>query len=68
VNQARIDKQLEHSLMIVTRLVPIIGYDKAAEIAKTAHTTGKTIHEVVIESGVEIEGDLDEILDPRKMV
>jgi len=68
VNQARIDKQLERSLMIVTRLAPIIGYDKAAEIAKTAHATGKTIREVVIESGVEIEGDLDEILDPRKMV
>ena len=68
VNQSRIDKQLEQSLMIVTRLAPVIGYDKAAEIAKTAHATGKTIREVVIESGVKIDGDLDEILDPSKMV
>ena len=54
--------------MIVTRLAPVIGYDKAAEIAKTAHSSGKTIREVVIESGVEIDGDLDEILYPTKMV
>ena len=68
VNQARIDQQLEQSLMIVTRLAPFIGYDKAAEIAKNAHSTGKTIREVVTESGIEIDGDLDEILDPTKMV
>ena len=68
VNQPRIDKQLEQSLMIVTRLAPVIGYDQAADIAKTAHATGKTIREVVIESGIKIDGDLDEILDPSKMV
>ena len=68
VNQTRIDQQLEQSLMVVTRLAPVIGYDKAAEIAKKAHSTGKTIREVVVESGLEVEGDLDEILDPTKMV
>jgi fumarate hydratase class II len=68
VNQSRIDKQLEQSLMIVTRLAPVIGYDQAADIAKTAHATGKTIREVVIESGIKIDGDIDEILDPSKMV
>lgn len=68
VNQDRINRQLEQSLMIVTRLTPFIGYDQAAEIAKTAHVTGKTIREVVIESGIEIDGNLDEILDPTKMV
>jgi len=68
VNQTRIDQQLEHSLMIVTRLAPVIGYEKAAEIAKTAYSTGKTIREVVNESGIKIDGDLDEILDPKKMV
>ncbi len=68
VNQSRINEQLEQSLMIVTRLAPVIGYDKAAEIAKTAHATGKTIREVVIDSGIKIDGDLDEILDTSKMV
>jgi fumarate hydratase class II len=68
VNEAQIKKQLDQSLMIVTRLAPLIGYDKAAEIAKEAHATGKTIRDVVIDSEIEIEGDLDDILDPNKMV
>jgi fumarate hydratase class II len=68
VDEEEIRKQLDRSLMIVTRLSPIIGYDKASEIAKIAHETGKTIREVVMESGLEIQGNLDEILDPRKMV
>jgi fumarate hydratase class II len=67
-DEEHIKKQLERSLMIVTRLSPIIGYDKASEIAKKAHETGKTIREVIVESEIEIEGDLDEILDPSKMV
>ena len=67
VNQEKINRQLEQSLMVVTRLTPFIGYDRAAEIAKTAYATGKTIREVVIESGLEIEGNLDDILVPTKM-
>lgn len=68
VNKDRITRQLQESLMVVTRLAPVIGYDKAAEIAKIAHLTGKTIHEAIIELGIEINGDLDELLDPTKMV
>ncbi|MHA2119157.1 MAG: class II fumarate hydratase, partial [Candidatus Thorarchaeota archaeon] len=67
-NKEQIQKQLDRSLMIVTRLSPVIGYDKASEIAKKAHETGKTIREIVTETGIEIEGDLDDILDPSKMV
>ncbi|MFW9768550.1 MAG: class II fumarate hydratase [Candidatus Thorarchaeota archaeon] len=67
-NEEQIRKQLDRSLMVVTRLSPIIGYDKASEIAKNAYETGKTIRDVVIESGIEFDGDLDEILDPSKMV
>jgi len=67
-DEEHIRKQLDRSLMIVTRLSPIVGYDKASEIARKAHETGKTIREVVLESGIEIEGDLDEILDHSKMV
>jgi fumarate hydratase class II len=67
-DEEQIRRHLDRSLMIVTRLSPIIGYDKASEIAKIAHETGKTIREVVLASGIEIEGDLDEILDPSKMV
>ncbi len=68
VNQEGIERQLARSLMIVTRLSPVIGYDQAAEVAKRAYSTGKTVKETVLEMKIEIEGDLDELLDPRKMV
>jgi len=67
VNQNHIHQQLEQSLMLVTRLSPIIGYDKAAEIAKKAHGEGKTIREVIKEIGLEID-NLDDLLDPANMV
>ena len=66
-NVPAIESQLERSLMLVTRLSPVIGYDKAGEIAKKAHESGKTIREIIIELGLEIE-NLDELLDPHKMV
>ena len=67
VNKNRIQQQLNQSLMIATRLTPVIGYDRAAEIAKKAHKEGKTIKEVLHEERIEIE-NLDELLDPSKMV
>jgi fumarate hydratase class II len=67
-NRDRIEQQLKRSLMIVTRLSPVIGYDKAGEVAKKAYETGKSIRETVDEMGIEIDGDLDALLDPRKMV
>ena len=67
-NIASIDSQLDRMLMIITNLNPIIGYDKAAEIAQKAYKENKTIKEVIKELGIKIEGDLDELLDPRKMV
>lgn len=67
-NRDRIDLQLEKNLMVVTNLVPLIGYDKASEVAKRASRTGKTIKETVIDMQLKIKGNLDELLDPRKMV
>ncbi|MCK5303254.1 MAG: class II fumarate hydratase, partial [Candidatus Thorarchaeota archaeon] len=67
-NTQHIKIQLERSLMIVTRLTPIIGYDKASEVAKAAHSSGKTVRETLLDMKLEIDGDLDEILDPQKMV
>jgi fumarate hydratase class II len=66
-NVEQIDSQLERNLMVVTGLVPLIGYDRAAEIAQIASRTGKTIRQVLIENRIKIRGDLDEILDPRRM-
>jgi fumarate hydratase class II len=68
INEGAIKKHLERSLMIVTRLTPIIGYDKAGEVARRAYETEQTVRETIEEMGVKIEGDLDDILDPKKMV
>ncbi|MFW9995234.1 MAG: class II fumarate hydratase [Candidatus Odinarchaeota archaeon] len=67
-NIKQIENQLARSLMLVTNLTKIIGYDKAGEVAQTAYKTGRTIKEVILEQGIEIEGNLDDLLDPRKMV
>jgi fumarate hydratase class II len=66
-NVKQINAQLERNLMIVTNLTPIIGYDKAAEIAQKASRTGKTIKEVVQDMKLKIRGNLDELLDPKRM-
>ena len=68
VNKEKIEKDLEQMLMIVTRLTPIIGYDKAGEIAKKAYEDNKSIREVIQELAMNILGDLDELLAPNKMV
>jgi fumarate hydratase, class II len=67
-NLENISHQLERNLMIATRLVPILGYDKASEIARLAAESGKTIKQVVLELKLKIKGNLDELLDPKKMV
>ncbi len=63
-----IKKNLENSLMIVTKLTPYIGYEKAGEIAKKAYETGKTIKEIIVEMNIQLNGNLEDILDPNKMV
>jgi fumarate hydratase class II len=58
---------VERGLAIVTRLVPKIGYDLSAEIAKEAAKTGKTVREVAAARTDLSEAELAEILDPFKM-
>jgi fumarate hydratase class II len=67
INEKTIHEELERSLMVVTNLSPIIGYEKAGEIAQRAFVTGKTIKEVVKEMKIEID-DIDVLLDPKRMV
>jgi len=66
-NVTRIESQLESDLMVVSGLVPLIGYDLATEIAQTAAKTGKTVKQVVLERKLRLKGDLDKILDPKRM-
>jgi fumarate hydratase class II len=62
---ARIEAGNERCLALVTGLVPAIGYDRAAELAKEAHRTGRTIREVALAQQVLPEAELERQLDPR---
>jgi fumarate hydratase class II len=58
---------VERGLMLGTALVPAVGYDKSAEIAKTAAKTGRTIREVAREETQLSEEELDQLLNPVGM-
>jgi fumarate hydratase class II len=60
-------RHAESSVAIVTALVPELGYDKAAAIAKRALAEGKTVRQVVLEDELMPEERLAEILDPARM-
>jgi fumarate hydratase class II len=65
-DRERIEALKERSLALATSLAPVIGYDLAAEIAKEAHRTGRTVGEVARERKVAGEEELESLLDPRK--
>jgi fumarate hydratase class II len=60
-------EMVERGLAIVTTLVPVIGYDAAAAIAKEAQRSGRTVREVASETTDLSAADLDRILDPASM-
>ncbi|HYG64766.1 MAG TPA: class II fumarate hydratase, partial [Thermoanaerobaculia bacterium] len=63
-NRERCEELVERSLAMVTSLVPRIGYDAAAEIAKESVRTGRTVRELCRERQVLPEAELNEALDP----
>jgi fumarate hydratase, class II len=67
-NYARIQQQLNNSLMLVTSLNTHIGYYKAAEIAKKAHAENLTLKESALELGYLTSEEFDKIVVPEKMV
>jgi fumarate hydratase class II len=56
---------VEQSLAMCTVLAPVVGYEKAAAIAKEAYRSGRTVREVARETSGIPEGGLNELLDPR---
>jgi fumarate hydratase class II len=68
LNRTHIDEMLGRSLMLMTALSPVIGYDKASAIAHKANDEGLTLKEAALKSGYIDEKRFDEIVDPRKMV
>lgn len=59
---------VEKSLAMCTSLVPVVGYDKAAEIAYKAYESDMTIREVVLDEGILSEEDVDRYLNPKSML
>ena len=57
---------VEQSLAMGTALAPVLGYEKAAAIAKEAYRSGRTVREVARESSGIAEERLNELLDPRR--
>jgi fumarate hydratase, class II len=66
-NEPRIRELMQNSLMLVTALAPHIGYDKAAEIAKTAHKNGTTLRQEALKLGYVTAAEFDRWVQPKRM-
>jgi fumarate hydratase class II len=67
-NVKKINEYVERSLMLVTALSPVIGYDKASKIAHYAMDNDLTLKEAALKLGFISEAEFDRIVDPKKMV
>jgi fumarate hydratase class II len=66
-NLPQIERFVNNSLMLVTALSPKIGYDKAAEVAKTAHKDNSTLREACLKLGYLTADEFDAIVRPELM-
>ena len=67
-DEARIEKLMRESLMLVTALAPTIGYDAATKVAKTAHKNGTTLKEEAIALGYVDAETFDRVVRPEEML
>jgi fumarate hydratase class II len=67
-NVKKINEYVERSLMLVTALSPIIGYDKASKIAHYALDNDLTLKAAALKLGFVTEAEFDSVVDPKKMV
>ncbi|MCF6179701.1 MAG: class II fumarate hydratase [Geopsychrobacter sp.] len=67
-DRKRCAELMDQSLALVTSLAPVIGYDRAAELAKQAFHEGKTIRELVLTEKVLPEDELNKLLNPERMI
>jgi fumarate hydratase class II len=67
-NLERIGHFVERSLMLVTALSPVIGYDEASRVAHFALERDLTLKEAALQLGAVSSEEFDRIVDPRKMV
>src|ERR1700726_1535637 len=67
-NVKKINEYVERSLMLVTALSPVIGYDKASKIAHYALDNDLTLKAAALKLGFVTEAEFDRVVDPKKMV
>ncbi len=67
-NEDNIKALMERSLMLVTALAPAIGYDKATEIAKTAHKNGTSLRQEALNLGYVTQEEFDALVRPERMI
>jgi fumarate hydratase class II len=67
-NLKKIKENVDRSLMLVTALVPVIGYDKASKIAHYAMDNDLTLRAAVLKLGFVTEDEFDRVVDPTKMI
>jgi fumarate hydratase class II len=67
-DEARIGRLMRESLMLVTALAPVIGYDNAAKVAKTAHRNGTTLRDEALALGLVDAETFDRVVRPERMV
>jgi fumarate hydratase class II len=67
-NQKKIAEYVDRSLMLVTALSPVIGYDKAAHLAHYAMDHDLTLKEAALQLSYVTEEEFDRVVDPRKML
>lgn len=67
INHNQLERNVQHSLMLVTALNPRIGYDKSAEIAKYAREKRITLREAVLQTNVITAEEFDHLVRPEQM-
>ena len=67
VDRAKVDWYVKNSLMLVTALAPKVGYDKAAQIAHTAHVDHSSLREAAVKLGHLSGEEFDQLVRPEKM-
>jgi fumarate hydratase class II len=67
-NRKRIEEHVDRSLMLVTALAPVIGYDKASKISHHALDNDLTLREAALGLGFVTKEEFDHVVDPAKMV
>ena len=67
VDRAKVDWYVKNSLMLVTALAPKVGYDKAAQIAHTAHVEHSSLREAALKLGYLTGEEFDQLVKPERM-